>query len=221
MIKRHQYMAYLKNEYVDRSIPAKLLVSDKDRIEELIGQKHCMTIALYQYKNMIFLYYEALTDTCSPCDMFPALTGCLETIPMKETYIRWLPMHTVYYNAIPETIETWRRPEKKKRIGRIAYLMPDKLISYLYYHKALLDEGLFEGERYLSIALHDTILFTYSESPRILTHLDLEKKEESKVITQWRAVNPKSHFDHGFSGEGNFVDLTELLTLGWEEIFND
>lgn len=221
MIARHQYMAYLKKEYADRNIQAEVLTSDKNHIAELISKKDCMTIALYQYKNMIFLYYEALTDVCSPLDMFPALTDFLENIPVKEEYIRWIPMHTVYYNAIPETIETWCRLEKKQRIGRIAYLMPDKLVSYLYYHKALLDEGLFEGERYLSIALYDTILFTYSESPRIITHLRLEEKEDSKIITEWRAKNPKSHFDHDFSGEGNFVDLTELLSLGWEEFLNE
>lgn len=225
MIIRYQYMAYLQKEYADETnldtVLQGILSSDRDTITDIIRKKECMTVALYRHKNMIFLYYEALKEKIIPQDLFPALMDCLEAVPVKETYKKWLPMHIVYYNAIPDTAEKWCRMINKERIGRIAYLLPDKLVSYLYYHKALLDEGLFEGERYLSIGLHDTILFTYSESPRIITHLNLESKEESAVITKWEEVNPRSHFDHDFSGEGNFVDLQKLVTLGWEEIFNE
>ena len=228
MIVRYQYMAYLQKKYADETnfntILQSALASDRDIIADIIRKKNCMTVALYRYKNMIFLYYEVLKDvphSLSPHDLFPCLTEYMENMPEKETYVKWLPMHIVYYNAIPDTVENWCRNSKKDRIGRIAYLLPDKLMSYLYYHKELLEEGLFEGERYLSIGLHDTILFTYSESPRIITHLNLQSTEESTVIAKWRALNPKSHFDHNFSGEGNFVDLQELLSLGWEEIFHE
>lgn len=228
MIVRYQYMAYLQKKYAIETnlntILQSALASDRDTIASIIRKKDCMTVALYRYKNMIFLYYEAVANVphaLSPQDLFPALTEHLESVPVKETYQEWLPMHIVYYNAIPDSVENWRRNSKKERIGRIAYLLPDKLMTYLYYHKELLEEGLFEGERYLSIGLHDTILFTYSESPRIITHLNLKSTEESAVIEKWRALNPKSHFDHDFSGEGNFVDLQELFSLGWEEIFHE
>lgn len=225
MIIRYQYMAYLQKEYADETnlntALHSILSSDRDIIADIIRKKECMTVALYRHKNMIFLYYEALNEKHSPYEMFPALTECLESVPVKEAYEKWQPMHVIYYNAIPDSVENWCRNSKKERIGRIAYLLPDKLMSYLYYHKELLDEGLLEGERYLSIGLHDTILFTYSESPRIITHLNLESKEESTVAAKWQALNPKSHFDHAFSGEGNFVDLQELLSLGWEEIFHE
>ena len=238
MITRHQYMAYFKKEYVletnSATILSKILSSDSDIVADFIRKKACMTVALYRYKNMLFLYYEALDVACSPHDMtsvlnetpipynlFPALTEYLEVMPVKEAYVKWLPTQHIYHNAIPDTAKNWRRQGKKERIGRIAYLLPDKIMSYLYYHKELLDEGLFEGERYLSIGLYDTVLFTYSESPRIMTHLNSESNEQSTVIAEWRAQNPKSHFDHDFSGEGNFVDLEVLLSLGWEEIFDE
>lgn len=238
MITRHQYMAYIKKEYFDDTNSAnhlqKVLSADLDIVAGFIRKKACMTVALYHYKNMLFLYYEALDGAYSlhdttvafneapmPHDLLPVLTEYLEAVPAKEAYVTWLPMHHIYHNAIPDTAQNWRRHGKKERIGRIAYLLPDKMLSYLYYHKELLEEGLFEGERYLSIGLYDTVLFTYSESPRIMTHLNSESNEQSTVITEWRARNPKSHFDHTFSGEGNFVDLEELLSLGWEEIFDE
>lgn len=225
MITRHQYMAYLKKEYAletnSATILSKILSSDSDIVADFIRKKACMTVALYRYKNMLFLYYEALDVAPMPHDLFPVLTERLEAVPVKEAYVTWLPTQHIYHNAIPDTVKNWRRQGKKERIGRIAYLLPDKIMSYLYYHKELLDEGLFEGERYLSIGLYDTVLFTYSESPRIMTHLNSESNEQSTVIAEWRAQNPKSHFDHDFSGEGNFVDLEELLSLGWEEIFDE
>ena len=225
MITRHQYMAYLKEEYADKTNSSDnlqdVLAKDRDILAIFIKEKVCMTVALYRYNNMLFLYYELVDGACVPYDFFPSLTPCLKTVPVKNCDTHWLPMHHVYHNAIPDSAENWRRNGKKERIGRIAYLMPEKLMSYLYYHKELLEEGLFEGERYLSIGLYDTILFTYSESPRILTHLNSESTEESSVIAKWRALNPKSHFDHSFSGEGNFVDLEELLSIGWEEIIEE
>ena len=225
MITRHQYMAYLKKEYAletnSATILSKILSSDSDIVADFIRKKACMTVALYRYKNMLFLYYEALDVAPMPHDLFPVLTERLQAVPVKEAYVTWLPTQHIYHNAIPDTVKNWRRQGKKERIGRIAYLLPDKIMSYLYYHKELLDEGLFEGERYLSIGLYDTVLFTYSESPRIMTHLNSESNEQSTVIAEWRAQNPKSHFDHDFSGEGNFVDLEELLSLGWEEIFDE
>ncbi len=224
MITRHQYMAYLNEKYAATANTSKLLqdvlVKNRDILETFIKEKACMTIALYRYHNMLFLYYEVIDGAHTPCRIFPFLTSCLKSVPVKDGELQWLPMHHIYHNAIPDSVDNWRRHGKKQRIGRIAYLMPDKLISYLYYHKELLEEGLFEGERYLSIAMYDTILFTYSESPRILTHLNAESAAESSVIAKWRALNPKSHFDHNFSGDGNFVDLEELLSIGWEEIIN-
>lgn len=221
MIARHQFMAYLKEEYAEEHPLQSILASDRAAVAEQIRKKHGMTVALYRYQHMIFLYYEGLHRELVPQTLFPALTACLESVPVKGGHEQWLPMHTVYYNAVPKSVDSWQRVGKKERIGRIAYLIPDKLVSYLYYHKELLEEGLFEGERYLSIGLYDTILFTYSESPRVITHLRLESAEESTVITRWRQVDPKSHFDHSFSGSGNFLDLEELLSLGWEEVFDE
>ena len=225
MITRHQYMAYLEKDYAQKTSSEKklqdVLEKDRDILASFIQKKTCMTVALYRYKNMLFLYYEVVDGTCAPHEFFPDLTECLTSVPLKDTHVKWIPMHHIYHNAVPDTIKNWQRPNKKQRIGRIAYLLPDKMMSYLYYHKELLEEGLFEGERYLSIGLNDTVLFVYSESPRLLTHLNLESDEESTVITKWREQNPKSHFDHTFSGEGNFVDLEELLSLGWEEIFDE
>ena len=84
----------------------------------------------------------------------------------------------------------------------------------MYYHKALVDEGLLDGDRYQFIALHENILFSYFEEPKCFTHIKKECMEESSVIKEWLAANPESHFDHELSGEENFLMIQEIYSAG-------
>ena len=120
-------------------------------------------------------------------------------------------MENVYYTSVASDKEYWARCGEKKPVGRLGRLVPQKKDSYVYYHKEIMKEGLFEGDKYLFIGLLENTLFLYSETPDIMTHIRSDLTEESKVIEKWRSVNPKSHFDHDFSGEGNFVYMEELL----------
>ena len=105
--------------------------------------------------------------------------------------------------------------DKKKAKPKLDDILKDeKLFSYVYYHKALVDEGLLDGDRYQFIALHENILFSYFEEPKIFTHIKKECKEESSVIKEWLAVDPESHFDHDLSGEENFLLIEEIFSAG-------
>ena len=193
------------------------LEKDKSVVREAIASGHCMTVALYQHEDMLFLYMEALEEELEPAVLFPHLSELLALWPQKDGFAAWAKMYTIYYHDIPKNEEYWARNEKKKRRGRIAYLHEDKLFSYVYYHKAIVDEGLLEGDRYQFIALHENILFSYFEEPKIFTHLKKDVQEESKVIQEWLAVNPESHFDHTLSGEENFLLLPEIFSMGLED----
>ncbi len=131
----------------------------------------------------------------------------------------WVHMYHIYYHNVPETVEDWNRDRKPEmRRGRIAFLREEKLFSYIYYHKAIVDEGLLLGDRYQSIALHENILFSYFEEPKKLVNVRNCRDKESEVINDWIAVDPESHFIHMPQGEGeNFMFLPALFALGVED----
>ena len=220
MIYRKNYRASLlsKEGNVSEEMIQQALEKDKSVIQATIVAGRCLTGALYQHEDMLFLYMEALEEALEPNVIFPNISKLLALWPQKDGFQAWAKMYTIYYHAIPEDETTWGRQGKKTRSGRIAYLHEDKLFSYVYYHKAIVDEGLLEGDRYQFIALHENILFSYFEEPKLFTHIKKDVHEESKVINDWLAVDPESHFDHDLSGEENFLLLPELFSMGKEDV---
>ena len=218
MIKRCQYVAYLSSEYASEDIDKAIISSDSEVVKKHISDKDCMTVALYRFRHMLFLYVEKLNEDVTPDMLFPALTEVLDFVPRNEVFTRWTDMTTVYYTSVADSTEEWSRCGKKGRIGRIAVLYPHKLMSYVYYHKAIMDEGLFEGDKYLHIALHDTMLFAYSEEPNEMTHINFECDAPSEVIEEWRRQIPVSHFDHTLTGDGNFLNIDEVFSMGVEDL---
>lgn len=221
MIVRKNYRASLLTKEnsgrVAQELVQQALELDSKVVREAIAAGRCLTVAMYQHEDMLFLYLEALEEALQPDMLFPHLSKLLALWPEKDGLAAWASMYTIYYHDIPMKEEDWARTEKKKRRGRIAYLHEDKLFSYVYYHKAIVDEGLLEGDRYQFIALHENILFSYFEEPKIFTHIKKDSQEESKVIQDWLAVDPESHFDHTLSGEENFLFLPELFSMGKED----
>ncbi|MBP3569326.1 MAG: hypothetical protein J6K04_09200 [Lachnospiraceae bacterium] len=219
MITRNNYRGYYSG---DAKTLEQAILSDAPIVEQLIAAEKCLTVALYRHEGMLFLYLEALEETLTPKVLFPHLSALLSLWPGKAsadpaellTPRPWVSMYPVYYHDKPESKEQWARKGEKKRRGRIAILKEDKLFSYVYYHKALVDEGLLDGDRYQFIALHENILFSYFEEPKCFTHIKKECMEESSVIKEWLAANPESHFDHELSGEENFLMIQEIYSAG-------
>lgn len=212
MIFRKNYRACIEQE-------AGLKVAlEKDGIfvKEAIAAERCLTVALYRHENMLFLYMEALEEDLVPGELLPETSKLLSLWPERSGKTPWAYMYPIYYHAIPESKEQWSRKERKTRRGRIAYLKEDKMFSYVYYHKAIVEEGLLEGDMYQFISLHEDILFSYFEEPKIFTHIKKDVQEESKVINEWLAVDPESHFDHSLSGKENFLIIEEIFSAGVE-----
>lgn len=217
MIIRRHYRGCIRGDVTGEQI-AESLAEDKAVAENVIAAHKCLTVALYRHEQMLFLYFEALDEQLDPQELFPSLSEKLERWPEKEGLKPWAYMYHIYYHAIPESEEHWSRHGKKVRCGRIAYLFPETIFSYIYWHKAIVDEGLLEGDMYQSIALHENILFSYFEEPKIFTHIKKDIKKESSVINDWFAADPESHFDHNLSGEENFLLIEELFSMGKEDI---
>ncbi len=193
------------------------LEQDKTVVKKAIEEKKCLTVALYRHENMLFLYMEAMEEGLEPQHIFPQCSKLLAPWPKRDGFASWAKMYPIFYHDLAQDEKGWARKQSKKRRGRIAYLKEEKLFSYVYHHKALVDEGLLEGDRYQFIALHEDILFSYFEEPKELTHIRQEVKEESQKIQDWLAVDPESHFDHTLSGEENFLLLPEVFSMGAED----
>lgn len=148
------------------------------------------------------------------------LSSHLMTWPGQRGERLWVHMYHIYYHNKPESPEHWKRatvPELRR--GRIAFLREDKLFSYVYHHKAIVDEGLLMGDRYQSIALHENILFSYFEEPKTLANVQNSPNEQSKVIEAWIAEDPEAHFIHMPEGGGeNFMFLPALFAMGVEDL---
>ena len=164
---------------------------------------------------------EDVQTTClRPEELLRFLNPFLQPWPGQKGDRLWVHMYHIYYHSVPESPEQWKRaavPEKRR--GRIAFLRDDKLFSYTYFHKAIVDEGLLEGDRYQSIALHENILFSYFEEPKTFVNVQGDASRESQVIRDWLAVDPESHFIHMPQGKGeNFMFLPALFAVGLEDM---
>ncbi len=203
MIERKQYRGCLKKN-TSPQVLNDACKSAKLCAEKLIEEKRLLTASLYEYNGMCFLYYEALEKGVIPEDFLSALDEVLETWPEEQGLTSWVPMYPIYWHQIPDSVENWQKARnlldedgkktEKDRIGRIAFVYPEKLFSYTYWHQAIVGEGLLKGDQYQFISLHENILFSYFETPKHMVNIK-NTEEESKVIREWMEADPESHFD--------------------------
>lgn len=214
-IHRFHYRGSLKREYTDAEL-SDALDECRASVCTLMRDGCIMTAALYHYRHMLFLYCETIGKEVRPELLLSALTPFLQEWPGIRQPRLWVSMYHIYYHAVPESIEDWKRPAVPElRRGRIAFLYPDKLYSYIYHHLNIVREGLLTGDKYQSIALHENILFSYFEEPKTMMNIRREPDLPSEVIHEWIAANPESHFIHLPECQGeNFTFLPAYFALG-------
>ncbi|MBQ8617183.1 MAG: hypothetical protein IJ418_06670, partial [Clostridia bacterium] len=141
-----------------------LLKQCERNAQSLIASGELMTAGLYYYGRQLFLYYEPL-GACFPPERFmEPLAPLLDLWPQKEETCRWAMMHNIYWHNVPQGEADWeRKTAPEHRRGRIAYLRHETMFRYVYHHFAIVEEGLLQGDKYQSIALHEDVLFSYFE----------------------------------------------------------
>lgn len=187
--------------------------------ESLIRQGTLMTAGLYQYESQLFLYFECLGEPMEPEAFMGPLHPFLTPWPQKEEIRDWAKMYHIYWHCEPQDETDWKRnPKPLRRRGRIAYLKKENMFEYVYHHFAIVKEGLLRGDKYMSIALHEDVLFSYFEEPRSSVNIRRTEEGESQAIRGWMDVNPEAHFIPlpGSKGQ-NFLLLPELFTVGQED----
>lgn len=214
----------------------------RERAQKSITEGEFCNISFYRYKNMGFIYAEQIVpDECGAMEknltrdlylhdnnrlllIFNELIPALKTYPSGDRDRFLIPMINVYYHHIPESdLDSWeyeRTTSPKDRIGRIAFVYPDKLPSYVMYHNAIVKEGLLKGDKFAYISLHENILFSYYEEPRNNVNIKGVDKE-SKVINDWLLADPESHFDRD-KGEGsNFLVIPCVFSVDRVDLRKD
>ncbi|MDO4293634.1 MAG: hypothetical protein Q4C65_10460 [Eubacteriales bacterium] len=223
MIIRREYRGFLKcpkeTEPAEafEEAAAQAFLQAKERAGQAVREGRLLTASLYRHENMCFFYEEALGEENSLLPCLECLTPFLESWPTEAGPAPWAYMYPIFYHQRPEDPESWMagRQGEKNRVGRIAFLYPDKVFSYTYWHKALVDEGLLLGDRYQFISLHENILFSYFEEPRSAVNLS-GSKAPSRAIEGWMAADPESHFDREKAGGDNFLVIDQVWTVGGE-----
>lgn len=203
-------------EAADAAQLSDLLQQCEQNAQQLINDGALMTAALYYYGNQLFLYYEAVGEEIRPERFMAPLHPVLSQWPQKEDTCDWALMYNVFWHDAPKDDEDWKRsvPPERRR-GRIAWLKHDTMFRYVYHHFAIAEEGILQGDRYQSIALHEDILFSYFEEPRTPGNLRRDTTLQSQTIQAWLDVNPESHFIPlpGSNGS-NFLLLPQYFALG-------
>lgn len=232
-INRTQYRCTFNSQVKELSFD-NALEKCKAKAHSFIENGILLNVSFYKYENMGFLYVESIADSPkSPiCEIaksgsaenfkYPAedimadLIPYLKPWPEEDHDLYFVPMINVYYHHIPDnSIDTWeyeRTTDKKTRVGRVAFVYPDKLPSYVMHHNAIVEEGLLKGDKYAYISMHENILFSYYEEPRNnvnITNID----EESSVINNWLKADPESHFDREKAKGSNFLVIPCLFSI--------
>ncbi len=225
MIRRSQYRCSFKMMTDDTQLGS-LIERSKDRAGKLIEEGKLCNASFYRYKNMGFLYVEEIIDAENASEsegkeldadqLMADLNPFLKAWPEENGDKYFAPMINVYYHHIPdEDIDKWeleRTTDIKTRVGRIAFVYPEKLPSYVKHHTAIVEEGLLKGDKYAYISMHENLLFSYYEEPRNNVNIK-NSEEESKVINDWLAVDPESHFDRDKAEGSNFLVIPCLFTV--------
>jgi len=122
-------------------------------------------------------------------------------------------MPDVFHFNEPVDEDHWRRPvPPEKRLGRIAFLRPEKVSSYVYYHYQLQEERAFGGGKYESIYLLGTMLFQYKEWPVVEEVPPFPGRLTTRgTPADWTEARMDEHFDPWPDGYLYFKDL-EWLT---------
>ena len=123
-------------------------------------------------------------------------------------------MYQIYHQRIQGEVSEWvkERAANENRIGRIAFLKPEKLFSYTYWHYAIVQEGLLKGDKYQYISLLEIVLFSFFVDPRHNVIIS-GKVDESIVIQGWMAVDPESHLDREKDCGNNFLVIDPIMIV--------
>ncbi|WP_029231177.1 hypothetical protein [Butyrivibrio sp. VCB2006] len=214
-INRSQYRCSFK--LLTNDVPLDNIIERcREKASALIKKGELVNVSFYRYENMGFLYIESVGKYSQAETLMADLKPYLKPWPEEDGDRYFAPMINVYYHHVPdEDLDIWekeRTTDSKTRVGRVAFVYPDKLPSYVMHHKAIVDEGLLMGDKYAYISMHENLLFSYYEEPR--NNVNIRNLDEKSVaIEKWMEADPESHFDREKAKGSNFLVIPCLFSV--------
>lgn len=213
MITRWEYRAAVKKN-VRKEAFSQALEFAKKAVNAYVDKGEILELCLYRHDNLCFLYIESLAGELNPAEILAPLSDYLELWPEEYGLTPWAPMYPIYFQANTGSVEDWvkERTAGKTKIGRIAFLKHETMWDYVYWHKAITDEGLLKGDKYQYISLHEDILFSYYEEPR--NNVNISGLEgESQAIKGWLDIDPGAHFMLEKTEGNHFMNIEPILIV--------
>ncbi len=154
---------------------------------------------LARYKNLLFLYIEGEEK---PEDVFSE-----DLIPFPDGKL-WHPMTDVFHYSRPLSEDHWKRKKTNKKAQfYVAYLKPELISQYVYYHYLLQEGKPGLCDKYGMIFLYENLLIMYLEYPRE----NETEKYNGKLESQMVPDDMSQHVDECFQ-------LHEDIEYPWKEI---
>lgn len=159
---RYQFRAQCR-EYID---PVQLFSEALPVLQNKMKEFSSSHLSLFHFGTQLFLYYESPFLSVDPHELFPHCEDGLETWPGTDKPRKWVPMIDIFHYQKPVNESHWlRKNPSAKPYARIAHLKQEEMASYVFYHYQYQEEKPGDGDKYGIIALHENLMFFYSEDP--------------------------------------------------------
>ncbi len=138
-------------------------------LQKKIANGEVLTASLFRAEDQLFFYCECLRTKLPASELAAPLDDLLHDWPGTGNPRRWVPMMDIFHYSRPLSVDHWRRSEApQERTGRLIYLRPEMVSSYIFYHFQLQEEkpGAL-GSKYGLISQHENLLFFYMEKPDV------------------------------------------------------
>lgn len=190
-MQRYHYRAQCRNGIDPESYFRDTLPELKSRMKDL-GVRQ---LSLFRWGSHLFLYFESAAEHVDPLRLFLDCEAELMDWPGTDIARKWVPMMDIFHYQQPVSEKLWRRHETaSKPFARIARLKPEQVASYIFYHYQYQEERPGDGDKYGMIALHENLMFFYSEFPATVEPPPYEGKlSTSGTPSDW-AATMEPHF---------------------------
>jgi L-rhamnose mutarotase len=178
-------------------------------------QARVTNLSLFRQGNQLFLYYECHGEEIAPELLLPDAEACLAPWPGADAPRLWVPMLDIFHYQQPVSGEHWARTTPGSTpFGRLARLKPEHAARYIFYHYQYQEERPGDGDKYGIIALHENLMFFYSERPATVEPAPYQGKlATSHTPANWGEVMHPHFIMWNKPGERELIWLEIQLVL--------
>lgn len=188
VMKRCQFRAQVN---AGTDVPA-FVEHVRSALRERMAEYGVSRLSLFQWDSQLFVYYECPGPgpAADPHALFADAEKMLRVWPGGVDVRCWAPMADIFHYQAPSEGMPWRTAQGNDApYGRLARLKPEMIASYIFYHYQYQEEKPGDGCKYGIIALHEDLMFFYSEKPGLVEKAPYPGKlSTANTPADWGAV---------------------------------